>query len=314
MVEDAILGERLAGQDLEEPIGGSIAVQLDYRAPFRFDDLLAFYRDRALEGVELVDDASYARTVRLSRADGSVAEGWLCVRNEPSRSSLALEMSDGLEPVLQDVIGRVRRMFDTDGDPDAIAEGLAPLKDAAPSAVVDGVRLPGCFDPFETACRAVLGQQVSVKAANKMAARVVRAHGALVQTGIEGLERAWPSPQEVLNLASIEDALGVLGVIRTRSRVIRDIARMLDEGSLDLGAEAIAVEQMEKLLGIKGVGPWTANYIIMRTLSHSDAFLETDAGIRHALPTMTPQERLAAVEQCRPWRSYAVVALWNSLS
>ena len=292
----------------------SIVVRLGYRPPYRFDDLLAFLRDRALEGVEVVDDSSYTRAVRLPRADGGVAEGWLRVRSEPSRNRLALEVSDGLVPVLPDMIGRVRRMFDTDSDPAAIAGGLAPLREVAPNVEVDGVRLPGCFDPFETACRAVLGQQVSVRAANKVAARIVQAYGTPIDTGIAGLTRAWPSPSEVADIASIEDALGELGVIRTRSRVIREIARLLVDGALDLGATAIASDQMEELLHIKGVGPWTANYIIMRTLSYPDAFLETDAGIAHALPTMTPRERLVAVEGCRPWRSYAVVALWNSLS
>ena len=293
---------------------GGILVRLGYRPPYDFDDLLAFFRDRALEGIEVVDESSYARTVRLPKADRSVAEGWLRVRNEPSRNRLALEMSDSLAPVLPSVIGRVRRMFDTDSNPTAIAEGLASLKDAAPNVEVDGVRLPGCFDPFETACRAVLGQQVSVKAANKMAARIARAFGMSVEAGIAGLDRAWPSPANVAALASIEDAFGELGVIRTRSRVICEIARMLVEGELDLGPTANATKQMEELLRIKGVGPWTANYIILRTLSYPDAFLETDAGIAHALPNMTPQERLDAVERCRPWRSYAVVALWNSLS
>lgn len=335
MVVDTSFSDCLAGQDLNDAFnkyyrlmpsdvrkqqdgralpGGGIVVRLGYRPPYRFDDLLAFLRDRALEGTEVVDDASYARAVRLPGADGSVAEGWLRVRNEPSRNRLALEISDGLMPVLPDVIGRVRRMFDTDSDPAAVAEGLAPLQKVAANVEVDGVRLPGCFDPFEMACRAVLGQQVSVRAANKMAARIVQAFGTPIETGIEGITRAWPSPSEVADLASIEDALGGLGVIRTRSRVIREIAQKLVDGTLDLGATAIASDQMGKLLHIKGIGPWTANYIIMRTLSYPDAFLETDAGIAHALPTMTPRERLVAVEGCRPWRSYAVVALWNSLS
>lgn len=311
---------RLTPSDLRKRRGesalpkGTIVVRLGYRPPYRFDELLAFFRDRALEGIEVVDGASYARTVRLPRADGSIAEGWLRVRNEPSRNRLMLEMSDGLVPILPSVIGRVRRMFDTDSNPDAIAKGLAPLQEVAPMAKIDGVRLPGCFDPFETACRAVLGQQISVKAANKMAVRMVRAFGAPVETGIEGLDRAWPSPAELAGRASLEESLGELGVIRTRSRVIRQIAQMLAGGELDLSATTVAAEQMDELLSIKDVGSWTANYIILRTLSYPDAFLETDAGIAHALPTMTPPERLAAAERCRPWRSYAVVALWNSLS
>ena len=176
-----------------------------------------------------------------------------------------------------------------------------------------GVRLPGCFDPFETACRAVLGQQVTVAAANKLAARVVEAHGARVETGIEGLTHAFPTPSEVLALDPIEDALGQLGVIRSRSRTIAEIARLLDTGELDLGPGALVSEQMERLLAVKGVGPWSANYIVMRTMSCPDAFLETDAGVRHALPDLSPREALELAEQWRPWRSYAVMSLWSSL-
>lgn len=292
----------------------SIVVRLGYRPPYRFDELLAFFRDRALAGVEVVDQVSYARTVRLSKSDGSVFEGWIRVQNESTKHRLALEISESLVPVIPDVIGRVRRMFDTDSDPETISRDIASLKSVAANVEIDGVRLPGCFDPFETACRAVLGQQVSVKAANKIASRISQTFGAHVETGIEGLDSAWPSPSEVVGLASIEDAFGKLGVVRTRSRVIREVAQMLLEGELNLGVGTIADEQISRLLQVKGIGPWTANYIAMRTLSYPDAFLETDAGIAHALPDMTPQARLAAAEPCRPWRSYAVITLWNSLS
>lgn len=289
-------------------------VRIDYIPPYRFDELLDFYRFRALAGVEVVDEKSYARTVLIETADGNVVEGWMRIQNEPKHHRLALELSDSLVPVIPEVIGRVRHMFDTDCDPHRIEKGLVALKDARDGVNIDGVRVPGCFDPFETACRAVIGQQVTVQAANTIAARVAQALGVPVKTGIEGLDRAWPTPTAVMEMTSIEDALGTLGVIKTRSHVIREIARMLCEGELELSASADAERQMETLLAIKGVGPWTANYIAMRTLGHPDAFLETDAGVAHALPGLDPKERVTAVEPCRPWRSYAVLALWNLLS
>lgn len=292
----------------------AVLVRIDYISPYRFDELLAFFRERALTGVEVVDESSYARTVRIEQPDGSIAKGWIRVRDEPARHRLALEISDSLALVIPEVIGRVRRMFDTDSDPDAIARDIAPLLEARPGVKTNGVRVPGCFDPFETACRAVIGQQITVQAANKIAARVAHALGAPVDTGIDGLDRAWPTPDDIVRIDSIEDALGTQGVIKTRSRVIREIARMLVDGELELDESANAMEQMDKLLAIKGVGPWTANYIAMRTLAHPDAFMETDAGVAHALPDLDPKERVNAVEPCRPWRSYAVIALWNSLA
>ncbi len=287
---------------------------LSYRPPYRFSELLAFFRDRALAHVELVDDTSYMRTVRLEDRDGNIACGWVRVEDDPANNQLVVTMSDELVPVVSEVFARVRRMFDVDSDPVAISQALSPLEKAVPGVRIDGIRVPGCFDAFEIACRAVIGQQVSVKAANKLAGRIAERYGEKVETGIEGLDRAWPSAVAVRSLANIEDAFGELGLIKTRSRAIDAIATAIDEGELDLDIGTVVEEQMEALLQIRGIGPWSANYIAMRTMSYPDAFLETDAGVAHALPELTPKERLALVEDCRPWRSYAVLALWDSLS
>ena len=193
-------------------------------------------------------------------------------------------------------------------------EGIASLDDAVPGAAGLGTRGPGCFDPFETAVRAVLGQQVTVVAANRLAARIVERYGKPMDTGIPGLTHAFPTAAEVAALEPIEDALGVLGVIKTRSRTIAEIARLLEAGDLRFDAGAVVAEQMERLLAVKGIGPWSANYLAMRVLNHPDAFMETDAGVKHALPHLEPKERLELAEQWRPWRSYAVLCLWNSLA
>ena len=295
--------------------GDEITLRIGYRAPYKFANLLAFFRMRALAGVELVDDDSYARTVRLAGAQGEWTNGWLRVRDNTRAGALELTVSESLVPVLPQVIARIRRQFDVDCDPMAVHGCIAASLEAiVPGAEVLGTRLPGCFDPFETACRAILGQQVSVLAANKLAARVVDAYGPEVETGVGGLSHAFPAPRELLALDLPLDALGQLGVIRSRTRAIESIARLIVDGKLDLNGDVSAEDQMEKLLSVKGIGPWTANYIAMRTLSHPDAFLESDAGVRHALPGHTPKELLAIAEQWRPWRSYATVALWDSLA
>lgn len=311
---------RLTPSDLRKKHGktvirfGTIALHLSYRPPYRFSELLAFFRDRVLAHVELVDDTSYTRTVRLEDRDGNIVCGWVRVEDDPANNQLVVTMPDELVPVVSEVIARVRRMFDVDSDPVVISQALLPLKKAVSGVRIDGIRVPGCFDAFEIACRAVIGQQVSVKAANKLAGRIAERYGKKVETGIEGLDRAWPSAAAVRSLANIEDAFGELGLIKTRSRAINAIATAIDEGALDLDIGTVVEEQMEALLQIRGIGPWSANYIAMRTMSYPDAFLETDAGVAHALPGLTPKERLALVEDCRPWRSYAVLALWDSLS
>lgn len=291
-----------------------ITLHLGYRPPYRFDLLLGFFASRAIEGVEKVQDGAYLRTVRMILPDGSEAAGWVRVADDPKRHALAVTISESLLPCAAAVAARVRRQWDTDCDPQAVLKGIASLDDAVPGAAVAGTRLPGCFEPFETACRAVLGQQVSVAAANRFAARIAQSFGSPVDTGIEGLVRAFPTPDEVLALNDIEGAFGPCGIIRSRSRTIAELARLTREGLLDFSPGALIDEQFERLLAVKGIGPWSAGYIAMRTLGFTDAFLETDAGIAHALPDLSPKERLALAEQWRPWRSYANICLWNTLA
>lgn len=295
------------------PTSDGVTFTLSYRPPYRFDDLLAFFRMRMLEGIEVVDERSYARVVRMTCGDDEVL-GWVRVANDERKGALSVAMSESLLPVTSQVIDRVRRQFDVDCDPQAVHEAIASLDEVVPGAAVLGTRLPGCFDPFETAVRAILGQQVTVVAANRLAARIVERYGKPVDTGIEGLTHAFPTAAEVAALDPIEDALGVLGVIKTRSRTIAEIARLLGEGELCFDAGAVVAEQIERLLAVKGIGPWSANYLAMRVLSYPDAFLEADAGVKHALPDLEPKERLALAEQWRPWRSYANICLWNSLT
>lgn len=320
----------------------SVTLALDYKPPYNFGPLLKFFRDRQLDGVELIDDSSYSRTVQID-VEGELFQGWIRVENEAAHDRLLLTLSESLGIVAPQVEARICRQFDLDSDPYAVASGIASLNDVVPGAVVLGTRLPGCFEPFETACRAVLGQQISVVAASRMAARIVRAYGEPINTSIDGLTHAFPTAKRILQLADmsaeelactccncgkcetpgdrlaqgegsgIEAVLGHLGVIRSRSRTIYEIARQVEEGSLPLSPDSDIEEQMEALLATKGIGPWSANYIAMRVMAYPDAFLETDVGVKHALPDLTPAERLKAAEDWRPWRSYANISLWQSL-
>jgi AraC family transcriptional regulator of adaptative response / DNA-3-methyladenine glycosylase II len=296
------------------PDADPVSIRLRYRQPYRFEGLLAFFRDRAIEGVEKVDERSYARTVRIEMPKGRFATGWLRVENDARCSALAVTISDSLLCAMPRILERVRAMFDLDCDPAPIAETLSSLEKAAPGVCVRGTRVPGCFDSFETASRAILGQQVSVKAANRLAARIVAAYGAPVSTGIKGLDRAFPSPTDVCSLGSVEDAFGELGVIRSRSHAIRALAEEIRTGRIDLSCDALVSEQRERLLALKGFGTWTADYIAMRTMGDPDVFLGGDASVKRALPDLSASQREELAEAWRPWRSYATVCLWNAES
>jgi AraC family transcriptional regulator of adaptative response / DNA-3-methyladenine glycosylase II len=164
------------------------------------------------------------------------------------------------------------------------------------------------------AVRAVLGQQITVKAASTLAGRLVNAYGTSIQTGIEGLTHFFPLPGDILTLdGAIENHLGPLGIIAARGRTIHELAKTLEQGEIDFDLCAQPETEMKKLLAIPGIGNWTAQYIAMRTMEWPDAFLETDVGVKKALWPHTSKDLLEMAEAWRPWRSYATINLWNSL-
>jgi len=238
--------------------------------------------------------------------------GWVRVGHKPKQNALAVTVSETLLSVLPQILARVRHLFDLYCDPYAIYETLQVMNEIRPDICVLGTRLPGCFNVFEMAVRAVLGQQITVKAASTLAARIVNSYGTSVQTGIEGLTHVFPTPEIILAMGA-QNNLGVLGVTGTRSKTIYELARALAQGEIDLGFCGHPEEEMKKLMKIRGIGSWTAQYIAMRAMGWTDSFLETDAGVKKALPSFSSKELLNIAEAWRPWRSYATVNLWNTL-
>ena len=293
--------------------GGEVTVRLGYRPPYRWDDLLAFLRRRAIVGVEVVDDVSYARTVRLRSHGGEERLGWIRVEHAPRMDALEVGLSASLLPEVSRVLARVRGLFDLHADPAAIDDFLSGMDDVRPGLHRPGIRVSGAFDPFEMAVRAVLGQQVTVRTAGLLASRIAARHGAPLEHAPDGLTHAFPSAEEVAGMSDIRDAFGRLGVTSARSATIAALATGIVEGTIDLSHPADPEREMTRLMRIKGVGPWTAGYIGMRAMAWPDVFLETDAGVRKALAPRTPAESRDLAEAWRPWRSYATINLWNSL-
>ncbi|MDO4182204.1 MAG: AlkA N-terminal domain-containing protein [Coriobacteriia bacterium] len=290
---------------------------LGYRPPYQWERIVGFLGMRAIPGVEQVQDGAYQRIVRLSGEKGPLL-GWITVANDAANNRVRLTLAEDLLPALPALLGKVRRLFDLDCDPAAVAETLRSIDDVIPGANVYGLRIPGCVDTFEVCCRAILGQQISVKAAGVLAGRVAEAFGTPVEGAPEGLTCAFPTPEDILALdrpdRPLEEAFGQLGIIASRSRAILDVARLFANGTLNWDGPVDPQEEMAKLTAIKGIGPWTANYVAMRAMGYPDAFLETDGGVAHALPDLTPKQRVELAQQWRPWRSYAVMSLWESLS
>jgi AraC family transcriptional regulator of adaptative response / DNA-3-methyladenine glycosylase II len=293
---------------------GDITLMLGYHPPYYWEKMLQFLAARAINGVETVKNGEYMRTAHLVTAEGKPVYGWIRVGRKPKRNALTVTVSEALLPVLPQVLARIRHLFDLYCDPDAVYRTLRVMNDIRPGLCVLGVRMPGCFDRFEMAVRAVLGQQITVKAASTLAARIAAAYGTPIQTGIEGLTRIFPLPEDILALdGPLENHLGVLGVTSARARTIYDLAHALVQGEICLDFCALPEEEMGKLMAIRGIGSWTAQYIAMRTMGWPDVFLETDAGVKKALEPCASKTLREMAEAWRPWRSYATINLWNSL-
>jgi AraC family transcriptional regulator of adaptative response / DNA-3-methyladenine glycosylase II len=284
----------------------SLTLQLAYRPPFDWPGLLRFLRGRAMQGVELVTDDMYARTVRLGEH-----RGWIRVTNLPEARSLRVEVPHSLTPVLPALLGRLRHLFDLNARPDIIAEHLARDERLAGAVEANmGLRVPGAFDGFELVVRAILGQQISVKAATTLGGRFATRFGEGVRTPHEGLERLCPTPAVVAELEP-ED-IAVLGVVRTRAASIVALAREITAGRLQLDAGSDPERTIAQLVGLPGIGPWTAHYIAMRALRWPDAFPKEDVALRKRLGAVTPARAEAMSEAWRPWRSYATMHVWAS--
>jgi AraC family transcriptional regulator, regulatory protein of adaptative response / DNA-3-methyladenine glycosylase II len=295
--------------------GASSALRLAWRPPFDVAALLAFFERRQFHGVEWVlpDQTTLRRTVRLQHPVSGHADlpqettGWFSARFDVARHQVLLQTSDSLYPVLPLVIRRVRAMLDLDADPAAINAVLHP---SFPDG--DGLRVPGAFDGFELAVRAVLGQQITVAAARTLGQRLVERLGEPITTPWPELHRLFPTAATLARADG--DTLGALGIVRQRQAAIVALARAVDSGALALHAGADVPGTTAALCALPGIGDWTAQYIAMRVLRWPDAFPAGDVALHKALGVQQHKNPARAAQEAsqawRPWRSYAVLRAW----
>ena len=281
----------------------ALAFELAYRPPYDWDAMLEFLGSRAIEGIESASRDAYARSVAVVHR-GTTYVGRIEVRRASRRPALRVSVSPSLAAAIPAVLSRVKHAFDLACEPDVVAAALGKLAAARP-----GLRVPGAFDGFEMAARAVVGQQISVRAARTMLGRIVRTFGDALpaESGTDPL-RLFPAPERIAALAA-EDLMG-LGMTRARSRTLIGLAAALASGEIRLEPESDVDATVARLTALPGIGPWTANYIAMRALRWPDAFLASDLGVLKAMGETKPARALRQSEAWRPWRSYAVIHLW----
>lgn len=281
---------------------------LSYRPPYNWAALLSFLSLRALKGVESVNKQSYARTVRLG-----AHTGWIRVIQVPEKSGLSVEFTHSLTPVLPVLLRRLRNLFDLDAHPDRIAAHLEQEPLLRESLIKDaGLRVPGAFDAFEMVVRAVLGQQITVKAATTIGGRFAEAFGEPIQTPFPELNRLTPPAGRVATATL--DEVASLGIVSARARTLIALATACESGDLRLDATTHPEQAIISLMTQPGIGEWTAHYIAMRALRWPDAFPHGDIVIRKNLGGVTANEAERLSQAWRPWRSYAVMHIWKNLA
>jgi AraC family transcriptional regulator of adaptative response / DNA-3-methyladenine glycosylase II len=289
-------------------VDGALVVRLPYRAPYEWEAMLAYLAPRAIPGVEVVRDGSYRRTVRVAKGAGWIEVG--AARGEPALE-VALHLPASAEWIV--IVERLRRVFDLAADPEVIAGSLrgdpllGPLVRRRP-----GLRIPGAWDPFELAVRAILGQQVTVRGATTLAGRLVERFGEeIAGTGDAGVGRLFPRPADLVR-APLEQ----IGLPAARAEALRSLAAVVASGRLLLAGGASLEEAVGRLTALPGIGAWTAHYVALRALGEPDAFPAGDLGLRRAAGKPGAPASAAALsaraEGWRPWRGYAALHLWTS--
>jgi len=279
---------------------GAVAVRLPVRGPFAGEQLLDFLGHRAVPGVESWDGETYERALDLPNGHGTVA-----IRLTDEHVAATFRLADWRD--LAPAVGRVRRLLDLDADPIAIDEALAQDSALAPLvAATPGLRAAGSVDPYETVVRAIVGQQVSVAGARTVTGRIAASISEHLAVDHPTLTHVFPSMMRIADASP-----DTFPMPTSRGATLRRVGRLVVDGDLVIDTGIDRSEAIERLVAVKGIGPWTAQYVAMRGLGDPDVFLGTDLGVKHALDGLgiAPERS----DRWRPWRTYAMHHLWNTL-
>lgn len=286
-------------------------VTLACNPPFNFRQVTGFLKPRAIPGVEYVDGCVYCRSIALGSTVGFFSVS--CPEKTPSSVRLEIHFPD--QEKLPLVVKTVEQIFDLNAPADKIDQHL--IKDRLLSSLVaqrPGIRVPGSFNPFELCIRAIIGQQISVKGATTLIGRIAQRFGKkLASQNAFGLKYLFPGPEKLVD-ANFEG----IGLTNARVATIRQLSTAVLDNRVKFHLDADPARLRKALLDIKGIGEWTAQYILMRTIKHPDAMPFTDLGLLKAISTdgnPATEKQLKEISiPWKPWRAYAAMHLWLSLA
>jgi len=285
-----------------------ITITLSYAPPYDWAAMMEFFGARAIDGVEVVTAERYLRAIEIDGVQGAVS-----VAPVAGKNALAATIAFPNVKALPTIVSRLRRMFDVGADVRAITAHLK--KDARLAHAIKarpGLRVPGAWDPFELAMRAVLGQQITVGAARKLAGKLTALCGTPLSLAVPGLTHTFPSAAQVA-----EADLSAMGMPGARLRTLTAVAKAA-LAERDLFSTAVDLESaVARLCALPGIGEWTAQYIALRALHEPDAFPASDVGLLRAMDDhlgrrATAEELLTIAQGWRPWRAYAAQHLWTA--
>jgi AraC family transcriptional regulator, regulatory protein of adaptative response / DNA-3-methyladenine glycosylase II len=292
---------RRLARPTDTPLENEYVFHLRFRPPYNWNGMLEFLAPRCAPGVELVENGSYRRSISV---DG--AHGWLEVSFGSQNHCLITRVHFPHPHSLFTITERVRQMFDLDADWQSIEAMLASDPDLTRVLkFCPGLRLPGCWDPFELAVRAILGQQISVKGATTLAGRIARVCGQPYASGL-GLTHLFPTA-EALSKAD----LGSVGLTKARAETIRAFAKAVSRGEIRFDGVLDTGDFIARITELPGIGNWTAQYVAMRALGDPDAFPSGDIALMRGLAVESARELEKRAEVWRPWRAYAAIYLWR---
>ncbi len=284
---------------------GRLSLTLPYQPPFRWKDLVSFLAPRAIPGVEWIEGGVYRR----SFSDG-VRSGVLEIERVSGAHALELRVPEVSAAELLTIAARARKLFDVDADVATIARHLSHDPNLAPDVRrAPGLRVPGCWDPFEVTVRAILGQQVTIAAATTLTGRLVQALGDPLPEPSGAVTHLFPTAAAVAGA----DVAGI-GIPKRRADAISQLARASATGELEWRGAGGLDGFIARLTAIPGIGPWTAHYVAMRALAEPDAFPAGDLWLRRLIEpgkTLTEKETENRSAAWRPWRAYAAFYLWR---
>ena len=281
--------------------GNQYVFRLNFRPPYDWQGMLDFLAPRCSPGVEVVEKGRYRRTICVNGREGHFE-----VSLDSQRHLLVARIEFGDPQSLFFIVERIRAMFDLNADWADIVETLG--NDAVLGERLranPGLRVPGCWNGFELATRAILGQQITVKGATALAGRLITRFGKPLR-GPQGLTHLFPEPK-VLADAKIAS----IGLTATRAETIRALARAVCDGKINFVGVVDSEVFLSRLCEIPGIGKWTAQYVAMRALGEPDAFPSTDLGLLRAMNLRSSLELERRSESWRPWRAYAAMYLWR---